>query len=120
MENLNFNKIETGNFTFHKFNENPEIIGFFIGIENEEGTERVHDQKTFDLIDLKNKGLQGILFKEFNTGEIVAVSTYHTLVKTFNEIDCDFDKNVFKITFKGKKKVGAGEMSIFEIQQATI
>jgi hypothetical protein len=120
MTNLNFNKIETGEFSFHSFEQNPVIMGFFIGIENEEGTGRVHDEKTFKAVDLSGKGCQGVIFKEYETNEIKVVSSYYNIVKVLSEIECNLDKTVFRIEFKGKKKSGAGEVSLFDIQKAEI
>ena len=120
MTNLNFNKVETGEFIFHSFEQNPVILGFFVGIENEAETGRVHDDKIFKAVDLAGKGCQGVIFREYETNEIKVVSTYYNIVKILSEIDCNFDKTVFRIEFKGKKKNGAGEVSLFDIQKAEI
>jgi len=120
MTELNFNKVETGDFEFHSFAEKQTFIGFFIGIEKDEGSSRVHNKESFDIVNLGGKGLQGILFKDYETGKYTAISTYHVLTQTFEQLDCDFDKTVFKITFLGKKKAGNGEVNLFDIQKATI
>lgn len=103
---LQFSKIDTGEFTFHNFEENPIFVGCF----------KSHWKEG-------EKPVKGIEFTEWGTNERVILSESYRLMDFFvmnREAGVDYKNGVFQITYKGKKELSKGgtTLSLFDIAVA--
>ena len=109
MENLIFNKVDLGDFTFQKWEENPTFIGTFSHIaspmEVEEGKYRAEGVYMNDL--------EG---NQVNIGQSFKVLDFFLNLESH---DIDLDKSpVFKVTRTGKATTKKGEVSLFSFEVA--
>jgi hypothetical protein len=109
MENLIFNKVDLGDFTFQKWEENPTFIGTFSHISSpmdvETGTARAEGVYMYDL--------QG---NQVNIGQSFKVLDFFLNLEQ-HEIDVEKDP-VFKVTRTGKAATKKGEISLFSFEVA--
>ena len=103
---LKFSKIDTGDFMFHNFEEQPVFTGRYKSIWAEEN----------------GKPVKGLEFEEYFTGQRFILSENYRLLDFFvhNRMpEIDYDKGVFQITYKGKKDLKGGQsLSLFDFEVA--
>lgn len=104
---LKWSPVDTGDFVFHNFEEEPVFIGQFKSHWKEEDGAIV-------------KGLE---FREYPSGQRVILSESYKLLDFFvhnQQSDIDYKTGVFRIEYKGKKELSKGgtTLSLFEFQVA--
>lgn len=105
-ERLQFNKIDTGDFQFHNFEETPVFVGKF----------KSHWREG-------ERPVKGIEMQEYPSGERVILSENYRLMDFFvmnQDPTVDYKNGVFQITYKGKKELSKGgtTLSLFDIAVA--
>ena len=109
MENLEFQKVDLGDFTFQKWDENPTFVGTFSHIASaldvENGEARAEGVYMNDL--------QG---NAVNIGQSFKVLDFFLNLEE-HRIDIEKDP-VFKITRTGKATTKKGEVSLFNFEVA--
>lgn len=103
---LQFDKIDTGDFQFHNFEENPVFVGKF----------KSHWREG-------ERPVKGIEMQEYPSGERVILSENYRLMDFFvmnQDSSVDYRNGVFQITYKGKKELSKGgtTLSLFDIAVA--
>lgn len=105
-DKLKFDKIDTGDFLFYNFEENPVFIGRFKSYWTEQD----------------GKPVKGLEFEEYESGDRFILSENYKLLDFFvhNQMpDVDYNKGVFQITYKGKKEISKGQsLAMFDFQVA--
>lgn len=103
---LKFSKIDTGDFMFHDFVEQPVFLGKFKSVWTEEA----------------GKPVKGLEFEEYHSGQRFILSENYRLLDFFvhNKMpEIDYEKGVFQITYKGKKELKGGQsLSLFDFEVA--
>lgn len=95
-QTINFSKVDTGDFLFWNFEENPVFIGSFKRAWNDELNDRV-------------KGLE---FIEHETGQRYVLSEQYKLMDFFHynqRAEYNYNKGLFRIEYKGKKELSGGK-----------
>ena len=95
-QTINFSKVDTGDFLFWNFEENPVFIGSFKRAWNDELNDRV-------------KGLE---FIEHETGQRYVLSEQYKLMDFFHynqRAEYNYQKGLFRIEYKGKKELSGGK-----------
>lgn len=110
MENLIFTKVDTGDFTFNNWEENPTFIGTFSHVASpndvESGSARA----------------EGVYMHNMN-GDKVNIGSSFKLLDFFLNIDDNLSidpkrEPVYKITRTGKAQTKKGEISLFTFEVA--
>lgn len=110
MENLIFSKVDTGDFTFNNWEENPTFIGTFSHVASpqdvESGQARAEGVYMYNL-----------------SGDKVNIGSSYKLLDFFLNIDdnlsIDLKRDpVYKITRTGKAQTKKGEISLFSFEVA--
>lgn len=110
MENLVFEKVNTGDFTFHKWEENPTFIGTFDRIAS-----------PMDVTDGKERA-EGVYMNDLN-GESINIGQSYKVLDFFLTLEdnasIDLEREpVYKITRTGKAETKKGEISLFSFEVA--
>jgi len=110
MENLVFHKVDTGDFTFHKWEENPTFIGTFS-----------HVSSPLDVENGESRA-EGVYMHNLS-GEKVNIGSSFKILDFFlnleNNLAINLDKEpVYKITRTGKAETKKGEISLFTFEVA--
>jgi len=107
---LTFQPIDTGDFDFWKFEENPVFIGSYVAHWiNEEGDRNVRVETDQSI---KGKPVSGLVFKEYGTGNRFVLSENYKLLEFFvvnQRPEYDYSKGIFRIEYKGKEELKGGK-----------
>lgn len=107
---LTFQPIDTGDFDFHKFEENPVFIGRYVEHWiNEEGDRNVKAEGNSSK---KGKPVSGLVFSEYGTDKRFVLSENYKLLEFFvvnQRPEYDYSKGIFRIEYKGKEELKGGK-----------
>ena len=107
---LTFQTIDTGDFDFWKFEENPVFIGHYVEHWiNEDGQRNVHAEGDTSK---KGKPVSGLVFKEYETSNRYVLSENYKLLEFFvvNQRDeYNYNTGIFRIEYKGKEELKGGK-----------
>lgn len=110
MENLIFTKVDTGDFTFNNWEENPTFIGTFSHISSPSD------------VDSGQARAEGVYMYNLS-GDKVNIGSSYKLLDFFLNIDDNLSidqtrEPVYKITRTGKAQTKKGEISLFTFEVA--
>jgi len=107
---LNFQPIDTGDFDFWKFEENPVFIGSYVEHWiNDEGDRNIKAEGDTSKHD---KPVSGLVFKEYGTGKRFVLSENYKLLEFFvvnQRPEYDYTKGIFQIKYTGKTELKGGK-----------
>lgn len=107
---LTFQPIDTGDFDFHKFEENPVFIGRYVEHWiNEDGQRNVQAEGDSSK---KGKPVSGLVFSEYGTDKRFVLSENYKLLEFFvvnQREEYDYSKGIFRIEYKGKEELKGGK-----------
>jgi hypothetical protein len=107
---LTFQPIDTGDFDFHKFEENPVFIGSYVEHWiNDDGDRNIKAEGNTSKHD---KPVSGLVFKEYGTGNRFVLSENYKLLEFFvvnQRPEYDYSKGIFRIEYKGKEELKGGK-----------
>lgn len=108
---LNFQPIDTGDFDFWKFDENPVFIGSYVEhwINDDDDKRNV---KAEGATTKHDKPVSGLVFSEYGTGNRYVLSENYKLLEFFvvnQRAEYDYKKGIFRIEYKGKEELKGGK-----------
>jgi hypothetical protein len=107
---LNFQPIDTGDFDFWKFEDNPVFIGSYVEHWiNDEGQRNITAEGATSKHD---KPVSGLVFSEYGTGNRYVLSENYKLLEFFvvnQRPEYDYKKGIFRIEYKGKEELKGGK-----------
>lgn len=118
-QGLTFQPIDTGDFDFWKFEENPVFIGSYVEhwINDDDNGRHMKAEGPSSKHD---KPVSGLVFKEYGSGNRFVLSENYKLLEFFvvnQRPEYDYSKGIFRIEFKGKEELKGGKsVSKFDFQ----
>lgn len=107
---LTFEKIDTGDFEFWKFENNATFVGSYIEHWiNEDGDRHIRGAGDSSIID---KPVSGLVFKEYGSGKRFILSENYKLLEFFvinQREEYDYTKGIFQISYTGKTELKGGK-----------
>jgi hypothetical protein len=107
---LTFQTIDTGDFEFWKFEENPVFIGYYVEHWiNEEGQRNISAEGETSK---KGKPVSGLVFKEYSNGTRYVLSENYKLLEFFvvnQREEYNYTSGIFRIEYKGKEELKGGK-----------
>ena len=109
-QGLTFQPIDTGDFDFWKFEENPVFIGQYVEHWiNDEGQRNIVAEGASSKHD---KPVSGLVFKEYGTGNRYVLSENYKLLEFFvvnPREEYDYKNGIFQIRYTGKTELKGGK-----------
>jgi hypothetical protein len=107
---LTFETIDTGDFDFWKFEENPTFTGSYVEHWiNDEGDRNIKAEGDTSKHD---KPVSGLVFKEYGTGKRFVLSENYKLLDFFvvnQREEYDYKSGIFQIKYTGKTELKGGK-----------
>lgn len=107
---LTFQPIDTGDFDFWKFEDEPVFIGSYVEHWiNDDGNRNVKAEGTTSKHD---KPVSGLVFKQYGTGDRFVLSENYKLLEFFvvnQRIEYNYSTGIFRIEYKGKEELKGGK-----------
>jgi hypothetical protein len=107
---LTFQPIDTGDFEFWKFEDNPVFIGRYVEHWiNDDGDRNIKAEGASSRHD---KHVSGLVFKQYGTEERFVLSENYKLLEFFvvnPRAEYDYTNGIFRIEYKGKEELKGGK-----------
>jgi hypothetical protein len=107
---LTFQPIDTGDFDFWKFEDEPVFIGSYVEHWiNDDGDRNV---KAEGDTSHHNKPVSGLVFKQYGTGNRFVLSENYKLLEFFvvnQRPEYNYSTGIFRIEYKGKEELKGGK-----------
>jgi hypothetical protein len=109
-QGLTFQTIDTGDFDFWKFEENPTFIGSYVEHWiNDDGDRNI---KAEGATSMHDKPVSGLVFKEYGSNKRFVLSENYKLLEFFvvnQRPEYDYKKGIFQIKYTGKTELKGGK-----------